>query len=120
MHFVLIIGILINAGKVDARFSLVGFLFLKALADVAMYMVERSSVLAGFVTDMFERQRKSGVFDGYSNLRENQVIYRKEKQEICRFCQRVIGRNETPWVIKENVFCEECYNKIEKEKKKTS
>lgn len=120
MHFVLMGGsILEKTGTSSLRIVAI-FLLLKALADVAMYMVERSSVLDSFVTGMFEMQRRRGFFDGYSNFGEKQEVRRKENQEVCRFCQRVIGKNETPWVIKENVVCEECYNRIEKEKEKTS
>ena len=107
MHFVMLIGLFLETEDVNARFSIIVFLFLKALADIAMHIVERNSVFGGLVTDSFERYKERVLLD-YSNL--------KEKQEVCRFCQRVIARNETPWVIKENVVCEECYNRIEKEK----
>ncbi len=116
MHLVMCIGIIVEVRGANSNLTVMSFLLLKAAADIAMYMVERSSVFGDLVTDMFERQRKRGYFDGYSSLIEKQVISRKEKQEICRFCQRVIGKNEIPWVIKENVVCEECYNRIEKEK----
>lgn len=120
MHFVMIIGIFIEMEEVNVRFGVIGFLILKALADIGMYMVERSSIFANVVTSFFESQQKGGVFDSYSSLREKQVIYRKEKQEVCRFCQRVINNKETPWVIRENVVCKECYDMIEKEKGKIS
>lgn len=120
MHFIMVGGFILETKGTSSLLIVTAFLLLKALADVSMYMVERSSVFGSFVADMFERQRKRMGFDIYSNLKEKQIIYRKEKQEVCRFCQRVIGRNETPWVIKENVVCEECYNRIEKEKGETS
>lgn len=120
MHFVMCIGFILEAGGTNSHLTVMFFLLLKAFADVAMYMVERNSVFGNLVTDLSEMQRKMGGFDGYSNLRAQQVIYRKEKQEVCRFCQRIIDRNETPWVIKENVVCKECYNRIEKAKGKTS
>jgi hypothetical protein len=72
-----------------------------------MYVVERSSVFSAFAT--YEKHKKWFLFD-----------YLKEKQEVCRFCQKVIGRNEKPRFIKENVVCQKCYNRIEEEKRKTS
>lgn len=118
MHFAIIFGFFFKAGVTISSSTVMLFLLLKAFADVAMYMVERSRVFGSSVIDMFEWQRKSGGFDVYSSSTETQAIYRKDKQEVCRFCQRAIGRNETPWVIKENVVCEKCYNRIEKEKGK--
>jgi len=112
MHFVMCVGIILEARGTTSNFSVIFFLLLKALADVAMYMVEQSSVFGNLVTYWFERHKESGMFGDYSNL--------KEKQEACQFCQRVIGRNETAWVIKENVVCQDCYNKIEKAKRETS
>ncbi|HUW18925.1 MAG TPA: DUF6498-containing protein [Sedimentisphaerales bacterium] len=112
MHFVVCIGtILLKAGITDSHLIVMCFLLLKAFADVAMYMVERSSLFTSLVTDFFERQKES-MFWGYSNS--------KEKQQVCRFCQRTIRNDERPWVIKGHVFCEECYDTIEKEKEKTS
>ena len=113
MHFVMLIGLFLQTEDENARFGITVFLFLKALADIAMHMVERSSVFADLVTASFEMYNEEALLElDYSNL--------KGEQEVCRFCQRVIGRNETPRLIKENVVCEECYNRIEKEKKETS
>lgn len=129
MHFVMCIGIISGKTSEGTRLAVMFFLLLKAFADIGMLWVERSRVLSNLVTDSFEKYEKQsrklnnliidaienidGYFPpGYSNP--------KEKRQVCRFCQRIISRNETPWAIKENVVCEECYNKIEKEKGKTS
>jgi len=112
MHFVVYVGVLLETGGVNVRLTVMLFLLLKAFADVAMYMVERSRVLGNLVTDYFERHKEKAFSSEYSNS--------KEEQEVCLFCQRVIGRNETPRVINENVVCEDCYKKIELEKKKTN
>jgi len=109
MHIVVCVGVVLEAGGINSHLTVMFFLLLKAFADVAMYVVERSSVFGDLVTDSFERHKEMALLSDHSNLKEN--------QEVCQLCQRVIGRNETPWVIKENVFCEECYNRIEKEKK---
>lgn len=111
MHFVMLIGLFLETEDGNARFGITAFLFLKALADIAMHMVERSSAFADLVIVSFEMHNEEALSD-YS--------YLNEEQEVCIFCQRVIGRNETPFVIKTNVVCEECYKRIEKEKGETS
>ena len=72
--------------------------------------MERSYVFSDIVTSYFERYNKNDFLSRFSN--------KKEKNEVCIFCQRAIGRNETHRVIKENVVYEDCYKKIEIEKKK--
>jgi len=120
MHFLLVVGITLELLNTTPNRIVMLFLLLKTLADVAMYTVERSSIFDNIITVMFEMQKKRSIFKDYLDVGEKQIIYRKEKQVICHLCKRVICRNETPWVINENVFCEECYNKIKKEKGKTA
>jgi len=129
MHFVMCIGIISGKTNEGTRLAVMFFLLLKAFADIGMLWVERSRVLSNLVTDSFEKYEKQSrklgnlVNDAIENVDRHFSTGHpnlKEKQEVCRFCQRTIGKNETPWVIKENVVCEECYNKIEKEKGKTS
>lgn len=110
MHFVMGVGITLEVEGTNPHLIVMVFLFLKVFADITIYLVERNSVFGNFVTDLFEKHTDWSVLP--DNL--------KEKQEVCQFCQRVIGRNETPWVIKENVVCEKCYKRIEKEKRETS
>ena len=40
--------------------------------------------------------------------------------EKCEFCCKPIGRNQTPYVVKEHIVCEECYRMIKNEKKKAA
>ena len=109
MHFVMFVGIDLEVKGINPHLIVMVFLLLKVFADIAMYMVERSSVFAGLVTDYFEKHTKKRT--DWSALPYN--IY--EKPEVCQFCQRVIDRDETPWAIKEHVVCKQCYQKIEKE-----
>lgn len=106
MHFVMFFGIILEVRGTYPHFIVMVFLFLKAFADMAMYLVERSSVLGGFVTDLFEKHTDWSILP--DDL--------KTKQEVCQLCQRVIGKNETAGAINENIFCNQCYQKIENEK----
>jgi len=36
--------------------------------------------------------------------------------EKCEFCCKPIGRNQTPYVVKEHIVCEECYKMIQEAK----
>ena len=36
--------------------------------------------------------------------------------ERCEFCSRAIGRNQTPYVVKEHIVCEKCYKMIKEAK----
>jgi len=40
--------------------------------------------------------------------------------EKCELCSKAIGRNQTPYVVKEHIVCEECYKMIKDEKKKAA
>ena len=120
MHLIMVCGIMLEAKVAISIYYLGAFLVLKAFMDIAMYMVERSRILSNYVTDMFERQRKRGLLDGYFSLGEKQTVFRTEGRELCRFCQRVISKNETAWLIKEKVVCEECYKEIDRLKAKPS
>jgi hypothetical protein len=112
MQFVVGFGAISTAGSANARLSVIFFLLLKTFADVAMYMVERSHVLGNLVTDFVEKRKERTFLSEYSNS--------KKEQEVCGFCQRIIGRNETHYAIKEHILCADCYTRIDREREKTS
>ena len=104
MHFLMFVGIGLEVRSTNPHLIVMVFLLLKALADIAMYLVERHSVFGNLVTYLFEKHTDWSVLP--DNL--------KAKLEVCRFCQRVIVRNGTR-TIKDHVVCKQCYQRIEKE-----
>jgi hypothetical protein len=106
MHFVMLYGLKLKAEGTNPQLITIYFLLLKALADMAMYMVERSSIFN--ILAAYEKHKKWFTLNCL-----------KEEKEVCRLCQKAISRNESPKFIKENAVCPKCYNRIEEEKRKT-
>ena len=108
MYLVMTAGMALEPKIPGSHRFMVAFLLLKAFGDVAMYLVERSYIFNNLVTGFFA----NSIEDDFLS----DILKEKEKGEVCVFCQRTIGRNEKPQLIKENVVCENCYRKIEIEK----
>lgn len=104
MHLMLFSGIILSAESTGPYPATLTFLLLKAIADMGMYIVEQSRIFSRLAS--YEKHKKRLLFDCL-----------KGQKEVCRLCQKVIGRNESPKYIKENAVCTKCYNRIEKEKK---
>ncbi|GAH74872.1 unnamed protein product, partial [marine sediment metagenome] len=83
---------------------LVVFLILKTLVDTTMHAVEHHH--------FSDRSHSERTFKDFERRRRNEM-------PECEVCGRRISKPDTPWVIKEHVVCEACYNKIEREKRNT-
>lgn len=112
MNLVMFFGIMLEAGNKVPQNAVVFFLLLKALADIAMYMVERSSMFRSLVTYLVKGQEEKKASLGTSIFDEMQGAHRKDKQKVCRYCQRIVGENKKLLVIKEHGYCKECYDSI--------
>lgn len=86
------------------RTPLVVFLILKTLVDTTMHAVEHHH--------FGDRSHSERTFKDFERRRRNEM-------PECEVCGRRISKPDTPWVIKEHVVCEACYNKIEREKRNT-
>ncbi len=104
MHFVMGLAIPFGQANQNTRLVIMSFILLKTLADVGMHLVGQNLILGNAVTGFFERYRQSASLSGYTNP--------NGEHEVCRFCEREIGKNEKHWYIKENIVCPECYKKI--------
>ncbi len=104
MHFIMGLAIPSEQANQNTRLIIMFFLLLKTLADVGMHLVGQNLILGNAVTGFFERCKQSASLSGYTNP--------NDEHEVCRFCERVIGKNEQHWYIKENIVCKECYKKI--------
>jgi hypothetical protein len=107
MHLIMFLAIPFGLINQNTRLIIISFLLLKTLADVGMHLVGQNLVLGNIVTGFFEQSKQSALFSGY--------IKPIHEREVCRFCEREIGKNEKHWSIKENIVCTECYKKIAKE-----
>jgi hypothetical protein len=106
-HFIMFLVIPFQLVNKNTPMIIMSFLLLKTIADVGMHLVGQNLVLGKTVTDFFERHKQSALFSEYTKP--------SDEQEVCRFCEREIAKNEKHWLIKENIVCTECYKKIAKE-----
>ncbi len=99
------VPLMVAATGLGQKAPLVVFLVLKTWIDAAMHAVEHRHF-----SDWSHGEKTFKDFE------------RRKRNEIpeCEVCGREIGNRETPWVVKEHVVCEACYNRIEREKKNTS
>ena len=104
MHFIMSLAIPFGQSNQNTRLIIMSFLLLKTLADVGMHLVGQNLILGNVVTGFFEKYKQSASLSGYTNP--------NDEHEVCRFCEREIGKNEKHWYIKENIVCTECYKKI--------
>lgn len=117
MHFIIVFGIILEATGEYAHLNVLIFLSLKAVADIAMHIVEQSRVFGNVVTYLVERhthliekQRQTEQFPWKPE-------WLKDEPKVCRFCQRKFAPNETPRTIKSNLICDTCFKKIETARK---
>ncbi len=98
------VPLMVGVTRLGQWAPLVVFLVLKTCADVAMHVVEHRH--------FSDRSHGEKTFKDFE---------RRKRTEIpeCEVCGRKIKKRETPWVVKEHVVCEACYNRIEREKKNT-
>jgi hypothetical protein len=104
MHLIMFLAIPFAQANQNTSRIIISFLLLKTIADVSMYVVGQNLILGNTVTGFFERYTQSDLFSGYTNP--------GDEHEVCRFCEREIGKNEKHCYIKENIVCTECYKKI--------
>ncbi len=104
MHFIMFLSIPFGQANKNTPLIIMCFLLLKTFADVGMYLVGQNLILGNTVTGFFEKHKQSALLSGYTKP--------NDEHEVCRFCEREIGKNEKNWSIKENIVCTECYKKI--------
>jgi len=98
------VPLMVAATRLGQWVPLVVFLVLKTSADVAMHAVEHRHF-----SDWSHGEK---TFKDFERRKRNQI-------PECEVCGQKIKERETPWVVKEHVVCEACYNRIEREKKNT-
>ncbi|MFA5423235.1 MAG: DUF6498-containing protein [Phycisphaerae bacterium] len=117
MHLFMFLGI-VFLGRGEQVYILL-FLVLKAVADVGMFVAERSIFFGGMVTYYLGRQlyNEPVMFRPIAAVLEPEAWDKDDKGKRCSFCQKEIRPDEETHAIKDKTVCLGCYRKIEAYKK---
>jgi hypothetical protein len=117
MHFFMFLGL--KFGIESERGLILLFLILKAVADMGMFIVERSLFVNKIVTSYFDKRMRSELEmnRSFGTIFGPEPWYESERKKSCSFCQKQIMSGEETRAIKDKIVCLQCYKKIEAYKK---